>query len=230
MGDAGVTVEFGRSVDPALHARVLALDAALADDPIAGVTETIPTYRSLLVLYDPTRLGWDALVAAIGERISAVGAVEATPRRWLVPACFGGVHGEDLALVAGLHGLSEAAAVAALCAAEYRVYMIGFVPGFTYLGGLPEALHTSRRQNPRLVVPAGSVSIGGIQAGICPIDMPSGWHLLGRTPVRLFDLARDPPCLFRAGDRLRFEPVDHDTYQALAAEAAGGEPIARLVA
>ncbi len=227
LGDAGMTVEFGREVDPAIHAHVMALDSALAAHPIPGVIEASPTYRSLFVQYDPVAIGWDDLKAAMLERLGEAGGEAPVGRRWVVPATFSPAFGEDLPMVAEVKGMSQDALIAAFCAAEYRVYMVGFVPGFTYLGGLPEALHLSRRVNPRLVVPAGSVSIGGVQAGMCPIDMPSGWHLLGKTPVRLFDLARSQPCIFAAGDLIRFEAIDVDAFAALSRQAASGDPIAR---
>lgn len=228
MGDGGMTVEFGREVDPAVHSRVLALDAALAAEPIAGVIEASPTYRSLFLQYDPVVIGWNDLKTRLGALIAKAGAKAPAGRRWVVPAVFAPEFGEDLPMVAETKGMTLEQLVTAFCAAEYRVYMIGFVPGFTYLGGLPEPLHLSRRLSPRLLVPAGSVAIGGVQAGMNPIDQPSGWHLLGKTPTRLFDLAREQPCIFAAGDLLTFEPIDADAFAALAERAKSGDPIARL--
>ena len=227
VGDTGVTVEFGRTVDPEIHAKVMALDAALIVDPIPGVIEASPTYRSLFLQYDPTIIGWDDLRAALTARMSLESGQAVAAKRWIAPAVFAPEFGEDLAMVAEVKGMSQARLVEIFCAALYRVYMVGFVPGFTYLGGLPEALHLSRRVNPRLVVPAGSVSIGGVQAGMCPIDMPSGWHLLGKTPIRLFDLTRDQPCIFAPGDLVRFEAIDPAAFASLSARAASGDPIAQ---
>lgn len=229
VGDTGMTVEFGRVVDPDIHVRVMALDSSLTADPIPGVIEASPTYRSLFLQYDPVVIGWDDLCAALTLRLTGGVVQTAAARRWIVPAVFAPEFGEDLPMVAEVKGMTEEALIAAFCAVLYRVYMVGFVPGFTYLGGLPEPLHLSRRVNPRLVVPAGSVSIGGVQAGMCPIDMPSGWHLLGKTPVRLFDLTRDQPCIFAPGDLLQFEPIDAAAFASLTDRAAQGDPIARSV-
>ncbi|MFY7958808.1 MAG: 5-oxoprolinase subunit PxpB [Elsteraceae bacterium] len=229
MGDGGMTVEFGREVDPDVHSRVLALDAALAAEPITGVIEASPTYRSLFLQYDPVAIEWDDLQSRLTALIAKAGSKAPEGRRWVVPAGFSPEFGEDLPMVAETKGMTQEQLVAAFCAAEYRVYMIGFVPGFTYLGGLPEPLHLSRRLSPRLLVPAGSVAIGGVQAGMNPIDQPSGWHLLGKTPTRLFDLAREQPCIFAAGDMLTFEPIDADMFAGLADRAKSGDPIARLV-
>jgi KipI family sensor histidine kinase inhibitor len=229
MGDGGMTVEFGRKVDPTVHTRVLALDSALAAEPIPGVIEASPTYRSLFLQYDPAAIGWEDLKTRLGALIAKAGTKAPVGRRWMVPAVFAPEFGEDLPMVAETKGMTQEQLVAAFCAADYRVYMIGFVPGFTYLGGLPEPLHLSRRLSPRLLVPAGSVAIGGVQAGMNPIDQPSGWHLLGKTPTRLFDLARDEPCIFAAGDMLTFVPIDAAAFASLAEKAKSGDPIARQV-
>jgi KipI family sensor histidine kinase inhibitor len=229
MGDGGMTVEFGRSVDPEVHSRVLALDSALMAAPIAGVIEASPTYRSLFLQYDPVVIGWDDLKNKLMALIACAGAMAPVGRRWVVPAVFAPEFGEDLPMVAETKGMTQEKLVEAFCAAEYRVYMIGFVPGFTYLGGLPEPLHLSRRVSPRLLVPAGSVAIGGVQAGMNPIDQPSGWHLLGKTPTRLFDLDREEPCIFAAGDLLTFEPIGAAAFATLLDRAKAGDPIARLV-
>ncbi len=220
-GEAALSVEFGTSIDRALHARVQALDAALAANPPIGLIECVPSYRSLLLLFDPVLTDHTAIAAAVTAALSA--PVETTPsgRTLAVPVVYGGALGEDLADLAAARGLSEAEVVRRHTSPTYRVYMIGFIPGFTYLGGLDPALHTPRRVAPRLVTASGSVAIGGQQTGINPMDMPSGWHLIGRTPLRVFDPARSArPFLFAAGDDIRFEPIDDATYASLAGDAA----------
>lgn len=217
-GDSGLTIEFGRTISPEINAAVLELDRRLAAAAIPGVIEAVPTYRSLFVQYDPLQLGHDELVAALDGMVGTGPAAAAEGTHWRVPVAYGGAHGEDLAAVAERTGLAPDEVVAMHAGAVYRVYMIGFIPGFTYLGGLPDALHLSRRTDPRLSVPAGSVAIGGIQTGICPMVMPSGWHLLGRTPLTLFRLDRDPPVLFATGDRISFVPIDPAEYDRLAAD------------
>ena len=178
-GDSAVTVEFSKDIDDAANQRVLALDRALAREPIAGVTEAVPTYRSLLVHYDPVAISFDAL----GEKLKALAqqpAPSATKaRRWRIPVAYGGEHGVDLEDVAKALGTTPDDIVARHVAGDYRVAMIGFTPGWSYLSGLEKSLQMPRRQNPRLLTPAGTISIGGVQTGVQCLAGPSGWHLLG---------------------------------------------------
>ncbi|QIB33573.1 5-oxoprolinase subunit PxpB [Ancylobacter pratisalsi] len=229
-GESGLVVEFGSDIDAAVNERVIALDRALARHPVAGICETVPTYRSLLVLFDPLVIARAALAAHV---LACESALEQAPTGaeagtlWRVPVLYGGAHGVDLEAVAQQHGLSPEALIALHSGALYRVYMIGFAPGFAYLGGLPEAIHTSRRTDPRPKTPERSISIGGRQAAISPpIEVPSGWHLLGQTPVRSYDPARAQPFLFAAGDRIRFAPIDAPTYRDMLAAAEAGEIVA----
>lgn len=215
-GDSALIVELGDGIAPGLNAAVHRLDRRIAGAGIAGIVETVPTYRSILVQFDPAATTADALGAALLELAAGPDEAAAGPQlRWIVPVCFGGVHGEDLDEVARRCGLSSDEVVRLHCGADYRVYMLGFSPGFAYLGGLPEALHQPRRENPRMVTPAGSVMQGGAQAAISPIAMPSGWHLLGRTPARTFDLRREPPFLLAPGDRIRFTAITAAEYDRL---------------
>lgn len=229
-GDAALVVAFEERIAPDVLARVAALDGAVRDAAIPGVTETVPTYRSLLLLLDPLVTDPDTVAAAVeallgGERTRT--PAMPSGRRWRVPVRYGGAHGVDLDAVAARIGLDADAVRTLHAGAEYLVYMIGFAPGFAYLGGLPEALHLSRRDDPRARVPAGSVAIGGQQSAIFSVGMPSGWHLLGRTPERAFAPERGDPVLFAQGDRIRFEPIDDATFEALSARAATGEVVAR---
>lgn len=228
-GDRALTVELGRAVDPAVNARVVALDRQLCAARRPGLLETVPTYRSLLVLYDPDRLPRPELAALIAAhwppREEAAGAV----RRWRVPVHYGGEHGADLATLAAAAGLTPEAVIGLHAGRDYRVHMIGFAPGFAYLGGLDPRLHASRRTDPRPKTPAGSVSIGGNQTGVSPpLELPSGWQLIGRTPARSYDPARSEPFLFAAGDLIRFEPIDRDAFDTLSAAARAGEPVATM--
>jgi KipI family sensor histidine kinase inhibitor len=218
-GEAALSVEFGTTIDLALHAQVQALDQALAAAPPPGVIECVPSYRSLSILFDPLVTDHERLIAAVDAILADPPAVTATGRTLVVPVAYSAAWGEDLPWLAAQCGLSEAEVVRRHTAATYRVYMIGFIPGFTYLGGLDPALHTPRRVSPRLVTPSGSVAIGGQQTGINPMDMPSGWHLIGRTPLTVFDPQReDRVFLFAAGDDIRFEAIDDATYARLAAD------------
>jgi KipI family sensor histidine kinase inhibitor len=220
-GDAALVVELGDAIDPAINAAVLGLDAALAAARVAGILETIPTYRSLLVEYDPRLIGTERLVETL-RALRHAPAPLTPPRRFRVPVAFGGAYGEDLDFVARQTGLAPDEVVAVFAAAEYRVYMVGFAPGFSYLGPLPRALHLPRRESPRLRVPGGTVGIGGIQAAVYSVPIPSGWHLLGRTPARAFDKRYAEPFLFRTGDLIRFEPIEEAAFAAFEARAAAG--------
>ncbi len=229
-GDGAVSVEFGDSVDPTLNGLVLALDAALSQAPPRGLIETVPTYRSLLVQFDPVETDYASLEAHLLALCQGLEPQRAAARRWHVPVLYGGEAGIDLADLAADRGLTEEEVVRLHSAAVYRVYMIGFMPGFAYLGGLDPRLHRPRRPEPRLVIPAQSVSIGGAQTAISTVEGPSGWHLIGRTPARGFQRGREPAFLFEAGDEIRFEPISPDEWQRLDAAAAAGEPVARLMA
>ncbi len=229
-GDAAVTVEFGTAIDPRVSARVLALDAALNARSVRGLVETVPTYRSLMVQFDPLIFDYDLFQQRVRDLAGTLEAAPASGRRWKVPVVYGGKFGFDLDATAERHGLTSAQLIDKHTAPVYRVYMIGFMPGFTYLGGLDPSIATSRRTDPRPMTPAGCISIGGIQALIAGQAMPSGWHILGLTPVRTFMAGREPAFLTAPGDEVVFEPVDAARWDALDRAAAAGEPVAELIA
>jgi KipI family sensor histidine kinase inhibitor len=208
VGDAALSAEFGDSIDPALNARVRGLDRALQDHPFPGFRESLPTYRSLLVLYDPRAARFAEAAAALRTLAEAGAAGEPAGRLVIVPARYGGEDGPDLPEVARAHQLTEAEAVTIHASVEYTAFMVGFIAGFAYLGPLPAPLEMPRRPTPRVRVPAGSVAVAGRQTGIYPVALPGGWNLIGRASIRLFDPLGDPPCLIQAGDRVRFVPVD----------------------
>jgi KipI family sensor histidine kinase inhibitor len=229
-GDSAITVEFSRHIDDAANRRVLALDQALAREVVAGVTESVPTYRSLLVHYDPVQIDFDTL----GEKLTALAQQPLPPvtktRRWRIPVTYGGEHGIDLEDVAKTLKTTPDDIVARHVGGDYRVAMIGFSPGWSYLSGLDPFLQMSRRQNPRLLTPAGTVSIGGVQTGVQCLAGPSGWHLLGRTAVRTYQLHRDPIFLLEPGDRVTFAAVDGKTFAEQDRAAERGEIVAELIA
>ncbi len=229
-GDSAMTVEFSRNIDDAANQRVLALDRALSDAPIPGVTETVPTYRSLLVHYDPCRIDF----AALGEKLVTLAqrplSAGAKARRWRVPVTYGGENGIDLEEVAKTLNTTPDDIVARHVAGRYRVAMIGFTPGWSYLSGLHKFLHMPRRHNPRLLTPAGTVSVGGVQTGIQCLAGPSGWHLLGRTPVRTYQQHRDPIFLLEPGDDVTFFAIDAKTFAEQDRAAEAGEIVAELIA
>lgn len=224
-GDSALCLQLGETIDAGVNARVIALGAALTADPVLGVTEVVPTYRSLLVRYDPEIIRGAALEAVLCARYAALDGAAALGRLWRVPVVYGGAVGQDLDEMAAQKGLTREALIALHSGAEYRVYMIGFAPGFAYLGGLPEVLHTPRLAKPRQLIPAGAIGIGGQQASINSVAGPSGWRYIGWTPVRVFDPNRSPPFLLEAGDRVRFVPVDPDAGAALAERAAVGDAL-----
>jgi 5-oxoprolinase (ATP-hydrolysing) subunit B len=229
-GDSAITVEFSRNIDDEANRRVLALDRTLAAEPIAGVSETIPTYRSLLVHYDPTQIDFDTLGNKLLELAKRPSPASENARHWRVPVAYGGEHGIDLEDVAKTFGTTTDEIVARHIGGNYRVAMIGFSPGWSYLSGLQPSLHIPRRQTPRLVTPAGTISIGGVQTGIQCIAAPSGWHLLGRTPVRTYQLHRDPIFLLEPGDRVTLYAIDHQTFAEMDRAAEHGETVAELIA
>jgi KipI family sensor histidine kinase inhibitor len=229
-GDAAVTVEFGMEIDPALSARVLALDAILDAERPAGFIEAVPTYRSLMVQFDPLSFDYAAFEVRVRGLAASLDPVPKPGRRWKVPVMYGGTFGIDLEATAERHGLTPSQLIDKHAAPIYRVYMIGFMPGFTYLGGLDPSIATPRRLDPRPHTPAGIISIGGIQALIGGQAMPSGWHILGQTPVRTFMAGRDPAFLMAAGDEIMFVPTPAELWDALDRAAAAGEPVADLVA
>ena len=207
VGDAALTVELGDALSPATNARVLALDRDLAQAPFEGFREAVPSHRSLLVLFDPAAIRFAALASALVARAARGGAAPAPGRLHEVEVVYGGESGPDLALLARERGLSERDLVRLHAGGPYVAFMLGFTPGFAYLGLLPEALESPRHATPRVRVPAGSVAVAGRQTGIYPVASPGGWRLIGRTSRRLFDPFRAEPALLAPGDRVRFVPV-----------------------
>ncbi len=222
-GDTALVVEFGQEVSRATSDRVLALAASIEAASIAGVVELVPTFRSLMVHYDPLRTGHEELRAAVAPLLSrAPDRADRPARLFTLPVCYGGEHGPDLHEVAQRTGLSPPEVIRLHTSSAYHVYALGFLPGFPYMGDGPEALSLPRRETPRVRVPMGSVCIAFRQVGIYSLESPGGWHLLGRCPVRLFDTRRDDAVLLAPGDKVRFEPVSADDFDRLSDAAAAG--------
>lgn len=224
QGEQGIVVELGEAIDPAVNARVHALCRAISSRLGPEVLEVVPAYRSLLVIHDPLRVPRARLVRRI-ERLAAgvAGAPAPGPRRVVrLPVCYGGDLGPDLADVARHAGLPAGEVIALHAEPVYRVYMLGFTPGFPYLGGMSPRIACPRLPSPRTRIPPGSVAIGGAQTGVYPVESPGGWRLVGRTPARLFDAGSATPFLLAAGDGLRFAPVSREAFDALAEEVARG--------
>jgi inhibitor of KinA len=207
-GDSMLLVEFEDEISPFLNATVLALDRQIGLHSLSGVIECVPSYRSLAVFYNPVQLSRFELEKWIMDQARSLEeSPEPAPRRIEVPVVYGGEMGPDLETIANAHHLPLSEVVSLHIEPLYRVYFIGFSPGFPYLGGLSPRLITPRMKTPRRLVPAGSVAIGGEQTGIYSSDTPGGWQIIGRTPLKLFSLNDSPPCLFRPGDLVTFRPI-----------------------
>ncbi len=205
LGDSAVLVRFGDEIDPAIQLRVQALDALLSSNSLPGLVETVPAYATLLVCYDPLLLTYTRVVQWIDSLLERVetSAVR-KPRRFEVPVRYGGQDGPDLGFVAAYHHLTFQEVVRIHTSRVYMIYMMGFTPGFPYMGGLDPAIITPRLATPRTRVPAGTVAIAGAQTGIYPLDSPGGWRMIGRTSLKLFDPQAAWPFLFSPGDEVAF--------------------------
>ncbi len=223
VGDCALTVEFGREISEEINVKVRSLAMALKSAAIPGILEWVPTYRSLLVCYDPAKISCRRLMASLRRLIDKAGqAAQAGFRIWQIPVCYGGEYGEDLHFVAQNAGISPEEVIRLHSNTEYRIYMLGFLPGFAYLGGLDKRIHTPRLKMPRTRIPPGSVGIGGEQTGIYPIASPGGWQLIGRTPVKPYDPKQSLPILFEAGDFLKFVPIGEGTFREISAQVELG--------
>ena len=223
VGDSAITVEFGKSIDPAVNAMVHALRSFLDGEQVLGISDMIPTFCSLLISYDPGIIRYEELCGVIRRTLeNGLQGMSSLSRTYLIPVCYGGDYGEDLPYVAEHAGLSEKEVIRRHSAPDYLIYMLGFLPGFSYLGGIDPALETPRLSQPRQRIPAGSVGIGGNQTGLYPLDSPGGWRLIGRSPVRPYDLRREEPILYKAGDRIRFIPIDEKKYRKIETAVKAG--------
>lgn len=230
VSERTLLLRFGDCIDTAINAQVHAAAALLAEPAMAGIDGIVPAYASLAVHYDlrhwtvvdPTRTALQSLSDALLQRLATASPahVLAQSRRIEVPVCHDAAFAPDLTEIAERSGLNASDVIERHCAPLYRVAMLGFAPGFPYLLGLDSALHVPRRSQPRLQVAAGSVAIGGAQTGIYPSALPGGWHLIGRTPWRLFAADRDPPNRLAAGDFVRFVAIDRDAFEALLEHAS----------
>lgn len=220
-GDRGLLVEYGDAIDPAINRKVRSMTVAMSKETPEGIVEFIPTYRSLIIIYDPSVTIPSQLQEALLSLEERLADIEIEPPETVeIPVCYGGEFAPDIEFVARSHNLTVEEVIGIHSEPKYQIYMIGFTPGFPFLGGLPEQLHTPRLETPRALVPAGSVGIANDQTGIYPVDSPGGWQLIGRTPLKLFDLERTNPFLLKAGDRLKFKPISPDEYARLV-EAGG---------
>ena len=216
-GDKALVVEFGDRIERALSQRVLRLGQRLQELRLTGVIETVPTFRSLLVRYDPLQTSGATLEKEIAAHLADEGGAHEPVRLWQIPACYDKSCAPDLDEVAERTGLSTNEVVARHSSTRFLVYVVGFAAGFPYMGDLPPELVLPRRADPRVRVPAGSIAMATTLTGIYPLESPGGWHLIGAAPIRLFDPEWQRPALLRPGDFAKFEPVDLAEYERIRA-------------
>lgn len=231
LGDSAIVLQFGRAASPEVNQKIRAFVSVLESNPFRGMAELVPAYSTLTIYYNPWVLSecgrhpaFSRVQELLKEMAGKTGKEEEMQRAGLVkiPVCYGGRYGPDMEEVAQKSGLSPEEVIAVHSAPEYLVYMMGFVPGFPYLGGMDARIATPRKAVPRQKIPAGSVGIAGEQTGIYSLGTPGGWQLIGRTPLKLFNPERESPALLQAGDRIRFVPVSEEEY--LERKAGAGEP------
>ena len=225
-GDCALFMKMGEGIDPDLNGRVRAVVHLLEKESIDGIVEWVPGYCTLMIVYNPLVISYQQLVKRLLELEKEQDEISfPAPLVIEIPTTYGTEYqefGPDLQSVADHNQLSPGKVVELHSSVDYLIYMIGFTPGFSFLGGLPSQLATPRLENPRKKVPAGSVGIAGPQTGIYPVESPGGWRLIGRTPIRLFDPQRDEPILLKAGYYIRFVPIGLEEYWRVTAEIEEG--------
>ncbi len=218
-GDTGLIAEFGEGIDPDVNAKVRTAASRLAEKKPKGVVEIIPTYRSLLLIYDPLKTGTEELMCLLETiNVDMPAGDETGTRKVDIPVCYGGKFGPDIDNVKASSGLDEETVIQLHSGVDYLIFMVGFTPGFPFLGGLDERLTTPRLKTPRMAVPEGSVGIANNQTGMYPIESPGGWQIIGRTPLKLFAPERENPFLYKAGDWIRFVPISSKEYDRIKKE------------
>ena len=217
-GESVLIIEFEERIDPLVNATTIACAESIQAAAVAGVRDVVPTYRSVAVYFDPLRTDTDALLERITHEAETAGPGALVAREPLrIPVCYGGDLGPDLPQVAAFARMSADEVVQRHASATYRVFMLGFVPGFAYLGMVDPDIAMPRHATPRVRVPMGSVGIAGVQTGIYPAETPGGWQLIGQTPVRPFDPRRDDPFLMKAGDAVQFYAIERAEFDRLKA-------------
>jgi len=222
VGDCAVSVEFGQEISLEINHKVMALKMVLEREPIRGIVELIPTYCSLLIQYDPMDLRYGQLRDKLEALVTQLDEVEMPPKQVVeIPVAYGGEYGPDLGEVARTHNISEEEVIKLHSEPEYPIYMLGFVAGFPYLGGMNKAIATPRKKSPRLKIEAGSVGIAGEQTGIYSVESPGGWQIIGRTPLKLYDVNRNEPVLLKAGQYIKFKPITKEEFRTMENEHKG---------
>ncbi len=222
-GDTSVAIVFGNEISEKINTEIRAFDEALNEAQIDGIYETVPTYCTLTIHYAPEIIRYGELAKKLEELLSVSHKAQKISTVIIeIPVLYGGEAGPDLEYVAQYNNLSTDEVIRIHSEAEYLIYMLGFTPGFSYMGGMNERIATPRLKTPRVLIPSGSVGIAGKQTGIYPIDSPGGWQLIGRTPVRLYDAGRDTPILLDAGMHVKFVPIDEPEYRRILTKVEQG--------
>lgn len=223
-GDCAITIDFGNQIDQKINRQVTLLRDQLESLQIKGIVEMIPTFRSLTVFYNPEILSYQKLKAYIEQCTSAETATEAHKKKvYVIPVCYEECFSPDMGNVCAHTGLTREEIIKRHSGQEYLIYMLGFLPGFAYLGGLDPQLETPRLSSPRTKIEAGSVGIGGNQTGIYPLDSPGGWQLIGKTPIKPYDVKREKSILYEAGSYIRFVPITEEEYWKIKEEYEAGK-------
>jgi KipI family sensor histidine kinase inhibitor len=212
--DSSILMEFGDEIKPEINREIQAMVHLLEKEVIAGVIEYIPSYTKLMITYDPLTIDYQNLVAKLKELEDRIDTISISPTKIIeIPVLYGGEYGPDLETVANYNNLSDEEVIKIHSSRDYLIYMLGFTPGFPYLGGMSKKIATPRLKNPREKVPAGSIGIADRQTGIYPISSPGGWQIIGRTPIKLFDPQREVPFLLEIGSYLRFIPISQVQFE-----------------
>ncbi|MGC8617030.1 MAG: 5-oxoprolinase subunit PxpB [Desulfurella sp.] len=223
-GDKALVVEFGNEISEEINKIVINLGFFIETLNLPEIEEVVPTYRSLLIYYNPTRSNIIELKEKIEDLIENLTTVKPKePKTFFIPVLYGGEFGPDLSFVAEFNNISESEVIRLHTSVKYKIYMIGFAPGFPYLGGMIEKISAPRLETPRKLVKAGSVGIAGKQTGIYPIDDPGGWRIIGRTPIKIYNPLDDPPVLFLPGDYIKFETISQNEYDQIAKQVELGK-------
>lgn len=218
-GDTALVMEFGDTIEKEINASIANVVENLKKENVDGIVDILPTYRSILINYDPVKLTFDELVKILnGLKTGDASNVSEYVRLVEIPTLYGGEYGPDIDFVAKHAGLSEKEVIKIHSGTDYLVYMMGFIPGFTYLGGLDERIATPRLKSPRLKIEPGSVGIASNQTGMYPLESPGGWQLIGRTPLKLYDETENPPVFIQAGDYIRYVPIKESEYKKIKEE------------
>lgn len=215
IGDSAVVVEFEQTIDPVVNARAMAVGEAIRRTGHRGVRDVVEGFCSVTVVFEPLETDLSNLISAIEQEAATQRGSIAEGREVILPVCYGGRFGPDLAAVASFGSCSEQEVVRTHSASMYRVYMLGFMPGFAYMASVDSRIALPRRVEPRVRVPAGSVGIAGMQTGLYPVEAPGGWQLIGRCPIKVFEIENPDPCLLRAGDSVRFQVITEEKYRQL---------------